>query len=192
MIRDDTASVPLRGFPAAIILYINFLISGFAGSLFTATWMVLNTGSLLILLRCTRRKRQTESARWAQVTTYCHRLRVNVGFLFVFGLFFFFSFLLLKPWPHLQSILTWLGGPAWQPPCNLAKRLVLQPGRQWKITSETPYSLMGWPHRFTVRLLSGHGNKGEEGGLSNSFYRFTTALSLHLAFISPWRCRKLF
>ncbi len=91
-----------------------------------------------------------------------------------------------------SGILTWVGGPVGGPLGsagalrNLAEQLPLcvclcvpvcvcvcvcvcvpnsaeEPRRQREVERETPYSPMVWLYRCSVRLLSGHGNRGEEG-----------------------------
>lgn len=65
-----------------------------------------------------------------------------------------------------------------------------QPRRQIKVEREIPYSSMIRLYLCSVRLLRGHDQRVKKRGVSNSFYGFTTTLSLHLAFIFPSRCCK--
>lgn len=53
------------------------------------------------------------------------------------------------------------------------------------------FSSRGLPLQLQCKAIIGLCRQGWERGPCNSFYRFTTARSLHVAFMSPWRCTKL-
>lgn len=64
-------------------------------------------------------------------------------------------------------------------------------GREMETREKYTFSSRGLPLRLQCKAIIRPCQQGWGKGFCNSFYRFTTARSLHVAFIYPWRCRKL-
>lgn len=64
-------------------------------------------------------------------------------------------------------------------------------GREREMREKYTFSSRGLPLRLQCKAIIRPCQQGWGKGFCNSFYRFTTARSLHVAFIYPWRCRKL-